>query len=177
MTSSERNGVVPAASPNANTCRTRDRSAASAAGPASGAEMMSSRAPSALSWAATSATLASGLRGRAVAPAARIAFTATAKLAASRTKTPTVSPAASPRRLSPCAAARMVQPNRGHAVTVPSTASMTAALWGPDWSASARMRSVIAQCDLPALRMSGSASMGVPMLTPRSTRTSQAGVR
>jgi hypothetical protein len=44
---------------------------------------MSSRAPPALSWAATSATLTSGRIGRAVAPAARIAFTAIAKLAAS----------------------------------------------------------------------------------------------
>jgi hypothetical protein len=44
---------------------------------------MSSRTPPASSRAATSATLASGRIGRAVAPAERIAFTATAKLAAS----------------------------------------------------------------------------------------------
>jgi hypothetical protein len=64
---------------------------------------------------------------KAVAPAARMALTAIAKLAASWTKTPAVSPSVSPRRPSPYAAARMVQPNRGHAVTVPATASMSAA--------------------------------------------------
>jgi len=64
---------------------------------------------------------------QAVAPAARIALTAMAALAASPTNTPAVSPSARPRRLSPCAAARTVQANRGHPVTVPSVASMKAA--------------------------------------------------
>src|ERR1700689_3612416 len=72
---------------------------------------MSSRTPPALSWAVTSATPASGRIGRAVAPAARIACTATAKLAASWTKTPAVSPVARPRRLRPRAGAPMVHPD------------------------------------------------------------------
>jgi hypothetical protein len=125
--SSEPNGVVPSASPNAMTCRTRERSAASAASPASGAEVIRSRAPQALSLAAMSVRLASDWIRQARAPAALIALTAMAALAASWTNTPAVSPSARPRRASPFAAARTVLANRGHEVTEPSVASMSAA--------------------------------------------------
>jgi hypothetical protein len=118
---------VAAASPNAMICRTRERSAPSAASSASGAEVISNRAPQALSRPAMSAGLASGRIRLAIAPAARIALTAMAALAASGTNTPAVSSSARPRRPSPCAAARTVQANRGHPVTVPSVASMRAA--------------------------------------------------
>ena len=64
---------------------------------------------------------------QASAPAARIALTAMAALAASWTNTPIVSPSASPRRPRPRAAVRTVQANRGHAVTFASVASMRAA--------------------------------------------------
>jgi len=109
------------------TCRTRERSAPSAASSASGAEVIRNRAPQALSRAAMSAVLASGPIRQAAAPAARIALTAMAALAASWTNTPTVSPSARPRRPRPCAAVRTVQANRGHGVTVASVASMRAA--------------------------------------------------
>jgi len=119
--------VVPAASPNEMTCRTRERSAPSAASSASGAEVISSRAPQSLSRAATSAGLAPDRIRQAAAPAARIALIAMAASAASRTNTPAVSPAARPRRVSPTPAARTVPANRGHAVTEPSVASIRAA--------------------------------------------------
>jgi len=109
------------------TCRTRERSAPSVASSASGAEVISNRAPQALSRAAMSAGLASGPIRQAAAPAARMALTAMAALAASGTNTPAVSPSARPRRPRPCAAARTVQANRGQAVTVASVASMRAA--------------------------------------------------
>jgi len=125
--SSELNGVVPAASPNAMTCRTRERSAPSAASSASGAEVISTRAPQALSRAAMSAGLASDRIRQARAPAALIALTAMAALAASWTNTPTVSPSARPRRARPRAAALTIAANRGHGVTEPSVASMRAA--------------------------------------------------
>jgi hypothetical protein len=172
--SSEPNGVAPAASPNEMTCRTRDRSAASAASPASGADVISIRAPQALSRPATSAGPASCRIRQAAAPAARIALTATAALAASPTSTPAVSASARPRRPSPRAAARTVRAKLGHAVTVPSAASTRAARY-PAPSATSRIRSVIARCDVPALMMSGPAAARSPVLTPRSTRTSQPG--
>ncbi len=89
--------------------------------------MISNRAPQALSRAPKSAGLAPGWIRQAAAPAARIALTAMAALAASWTNTPAVSPSARPRRPRPCAATRTVQANRGHAVTVASVASMRAA--------------------------------------------------
>ena len=119
--------MVPSASPNAMTCRTRERSAPSAARPASGAEVISTRAAQALSRSAISAGPASDRIRQARPPAALIALTAMAALAASWTNTPAVSPSARPRRASPAAAARTVRANRGHAVTEPSVASMRAA--------------------------------------------------
>ena len=89
--------------------------------------MISTRAPQALSRAAMSAGPASDRIRQARPPAALIALTAMAALAASRTNTPAVSPSARPRRASPPAAARTVRANRGHAVTEPSVASMRAA--------------------------------------------------
>src|SRR5439155_19775083 len=107
--------------------RTRERYAHTADSSDSRAKEISTRAPQALSRAATSAGPASDRIRQTRPPAALIALTAMAALAASWTNTPAVSPSARPRRASPPAAARTVRANRGHAVTEPSVASMRAA--------------------------------------------------